>query len=69
MLNILLYYMLLICVIRTPARLKWLLASLVVDGCILAGLGVADYQGVHPDPQPLHRDGAAVCRRRGDAVS
>jgi O-antigen ligase len=42
----LLYYMLLVCLVRTPARVKWLLASLVVDTCILAGLGVADYRGI-----------------------
>jgi len=44
--KIFLYYILLICVVRTPSRMKWLLASLVVDGCIVAGLGVADYMGI-----------------------
>jgi O-antigen ligase len=45
-LRIFLYYILLISVVRTPARLKWFLASLVIDGCIVAGLGVADYMGI-----------------------
>ncbi len=44
--KIVLYYILLISVVRTPARLKWFLASLVIDGCIVAGLGVADYMGI-----------------------
>lgn len=44
--KIFLYYILLVCVLRTPARLKWLLASLILDGCIVAGLGVADYKGI-----------------------
>ena len=44
--KIILYYILLVCVVRTPARMKWLLASLVIDGCIVAGLGVADYKGI-----------------------
>lgn len=41
-----LYYVLMVCVVRTPARMRWLLASLIVDGCIVAGLGVADYKGL-----------------------
>jgi len=41
-----LYYVLLLCVVGTPSRLRWLLASLIVDGCIVAGLGVADYKGL-----------------------
>ncbi len=41
-----LYYILLVCLVRTPARMKYLLASLVIDTCIIAGLGVDDYRGI-----------------------
>ncbi|AGA26795.1 O-antigen ligase family protein [Singulisphaera acidiphila] len=44
------YYILLVVVVRSPARMKWFLASLVVDGCIVAALGVADYKGIYKVP-------------------
>ncbi len=44
--KLLLYYILIVCVVRTPVRMKWVLASLIIDGCIVAGLGVADYKGL-----------------------
>jgi O-antigen ligase len=65
-----LYYVLLICIVRTPARMKWLLASLVVDGCIVAGLGVADYKGIVQVPNLImvtenaYVDGVQVSFRR-----
>ena len=69
--KIFLYYLLLVCVVRTPARMKWLLASLVIDGCIVAGLGVADYKGIIQVPNLIivmevtyDRDGEEVAFRR-----
>ena len=41
----LLYYMLLVCLVRTPAG-EVAARVAVVDTCILAGLGVADYRGI-----------------------
>lgn len=68
--KLLLYYMLLVCVVRTPARLKWLLASLVIDGCIVTGLAVADYKGIIQVPNLVvlvemsYDDGEGVPFRR-----
>ena len=51
--------------------MKWLLASLIVDGCIVAGLGVADYKGIVQIPNLIivtevqyNADGEAIPFRR-----
>ncbi|WP_406695895.1 O-antigen ligase family protein [Singulisphaera sp. Ch08] len=46
LMKVVLYYILLVIIVRSPSRMKWFLASLVVDGCIVAALGVADYKGI-----------------------
>jgi len=50
LIKVVLYYFLLVVVVRSPVRLKWFLASLVIDGCIVAALGVADYKGYFKVP-------------------
>ncbi|SIO61453.1 O-Antigen ligase [Singulisphaera sp. GP187] len=44
--KVFLYYILLVVVVRTPARLKWFLAAMVINGCVVAGVGIADYKGI-----------------------
>ena len=45
-----------------------MLASLVIDTCIIAGLAVADYRGIVQIPEPRHRDGGTV-RCDGEEVA
>jgi O-antigen ligase len=48
--KVVLYFILLVVVVRSPARMKWFLAAIVVDGCIVASVGVADYKGIMKVP-------------------
>lgn len=50
MVKIVLYYLLLVVVMRTPRRLQWFLGSIVVDSCIIALLGIGDYKGYFKIP-------------------
>ena len=70
LIKVVLYYLMLLATVNTPLRLKWFLASLVIDGSVMSALGVGDYLGYFEVPnltmtvEPQYLNGEMVPLRR-----